>query len=86
MIDLKKMIKERTSTHGDYTAGARVMQTLKDVMMKEPGWQKLFPCQRESLHMFAHKIGRILVGDPNLKDHWDDIAGYAKLAGDSCGL
>jgi hypothetical protein len=23
-----------------------------------------------------------LAGDPNFKDHWDDIAGYAKIAGD----
>ncbi len=30
--------------------------------------------------MIAHKIGRIVSGNPNVQDHWDDIAGYAKLA------
>lgn len=34
--------------------------------------------------MIAHKIGRILNGDPNYRDSWDDIAGYAKLAADRC--
>ena len=29
--------------------------------------------------MILHKIGRILAGDPNHKDHWVDIAGYANL-------
>jgi hypothetical protein len=27
----------------------------------------------------AHKIGRILAGNPDHKDHWDDIAGYTTL-------
>ena len=29
--------------------------------------------------MIAHKIGRILAGDPSFQDHWADIAGYATL-------
>jgi hypothetical protein len=32
--------------------------------------------------MIAHKIGRILNGDPDYIDSWDDIAGYAKLVAD----
>jgi hypothetical protein len=31
------------------------------------------------LEMIAHKIARILSGDPNHRDHWEDIAGYAEL-------
>jgi hypothetical protein len=38
--------------------------------------------QREALDMIAHKIGRILNGDPNYADSWVDIAGYAKLVAD----
>jgi hypothetical protein len=37
------------------------------------------PEVREALDMIAHKIGRILAGNPMYKDHWDDIAGYATL-------
>lgn len=29
--------------------------------------------------MIAHKIARILNGDPNYADNWHDIAGYATL-------
>jgi hypothetical protein len=29
--------------------------------------------------MICHKIGRILNGNPNNKDSWWDIAGYATL-------
>jgi hypothetical protein len=32
--------------------------------------------------MIAHKIGRILNGDPNYADSWIDIAGYAQLVAD----
>lgn len=29
--------------------------------------------------MIATKVGRILSGDQNHKDSWDDLAGYARL-------
>lgn len=32
----------------------------------------------------ADKIARILNGDPEYRDNWHDIAGYAKLAEDRC--
>jgi hypothetical protein len=35
--------------------------------------------QREAIDMIMVKLSRILCGDPNHKDHWDDIAGYAML-------
>ncbi len=34
--------------------------------------------------VIADKIARILNGDPNYKDNWHDIQGYAKLAEDRC--
>ena len=35
--------------------------------------------------MIACKIARILSGDPNWRDHWDDIAGYATLVAERLG-
>ena len=32
--------------------------------------------------MIAHKLGRIVNGDPYYADSYIDIAGYAKLVGD----
>lgn len=49
-------------------------------------WDQLSPAHKEALEMIAHKIGRILNGDPNYDDSWHDIAGYAKLGEDACEL
>lgn len=48
-------------------------------------WSKkeLSSDKQEALEMIAHKIGRILNGDPNYKDSWTDIAGYAQLVADT---
>ena len=42
------------------------------------------PEQIEALDMIALKLSRILSGQANFRDHWDDIAGYAKLASEAC--
>jgi hypothetical protein len=76
------LLAERGKTHGDYGDHARVTQALKRLMEAEKNWAVLTDCQRETLHMIAHKIGRILTGDPNHKDHYDDIAGYSRLISD----
>lgn len=80
------LLAERAKTHGDYKILAGISQELMNTMMaydrNTDYWAKLNECQRESLHMIANKIGRILAGNPNTVDHWDDIAGYAKLVAD----
>lgn len=78
------LITERGKTHGDFTDHANITQQLKFAMEQNEGWLRLNSCQRESLHMIAHKIGRILAGDPDFRDHWDDIAGYARLVAERC--
>jgi hypothetical protein len=82
------LLEEREKTHGPYTEKARIIQELKEIMRGAAGWHALMDVQKESLEMIVHKIGRILSGDPNCADHWDDIAGYAKLAkkGNSGGV
>jgi len=37
-----------------------------------------------ALHMIYVKIARILSGQASHRDHWDDIAGYAKLGSEAC--
>lgn len=51
-------------------------------MTDSKNWQSLAPDQKEALEMIAHKIGRILNGDPNYHDSWHDIVGYTKLVAD----
>ena len=81
-MNIAELLSERKKTHGDFSDHARITQGLKSKMHWEDSWEKLTEIHKESLDMIVHKIGRILAGDPNHKDHWDDIAGYAKLVGD----
>ena len=73
------LIAEREVTHGDFPAKARFIQAFKLMIRTAEGYDDLSPAQRESLDMIAVKIGRILFGNPDHPDHWDDIAGYAQL-------
>ena len=79
MSDIQEVLKERKSTHGEYTEHARCTQRIMDAVMAERNWHILTPIQKETLHMIAHKIGRIMVGNPNHEDHYTDIIGYTQL-------
>lgn len=78
------ILDERQKTHGDFAIHAAITQSLKAVMRNTPNWKLLCSAQCEALEMNAHKIGRILAGEPGFKDHWTDLAGYAKLGEEAC--
>lgn len=83
MIDaINEAVTMRPKTHGDFSDNARVSQELQRVMMRSPNWDKLSCVQLEALQMYAHKVARILSGDPNEPDHWVDIGGYSRLVVD----
>ena len=77
--ELDVIIKERGKTHGNFRDQAYCAQSLKSVIRESPNYDRMSKVQKEALDMIVHKIGRILVGDPDFKDHWVDIEGYAKL-------
>ncbi len=81
MIVVEKILEEREKTHGAFSDHALYAQQIKNLLrdLAKAGSKHLTAVQTEALEMIAHKIGRILAGDPNHKDHWDDIAGYAVL-------
>lgn len=83
--NIDTLLDERQKTHGDYAHHAFITQELKHVMQTQQNWLRLSPSQREALDMIAHKIGRVLAGNPNHADHWDDIAGYSRLASKQIG-
>jgi hypothetical protein len=72
-------LQQREERYGSFATQGAVAQNFKTVMRMTMGWNDLSPCQKESLEMIVHKIGRILNGDPNYADSWHDIAGYATL-------
>lgn len=79
MSDINSTLEERGKRYGEFASHARITQSLKIAMRQTPNWRELSFDQIEALEMIAHKIGRILNGDPNYDDSWRDIAGYAQL-------
>ncbi len=79
MTDINETLAQRQETHGDFATHAEICQSLKNSIQIPNGWGRLQYDQREALDMIAHKIARILNGNPNTHDHWHDIAGYATL-------
>lgn len=73
------ILNERQKTHGDFNSNARATQRFRDFMRAEPGWDKLSDRQKQSLDEIVLKIARILAGNPDAREHWDDISGYANL-------
>jgi hypothetical protein len=78
-MDLAEVLEERGARYGKFTGHALITQNIKEVMYSTEKFATLQPDQKEALEMIAHKIGRILNGDPDYDDSWKDIAGYAEL-------
>ena len=79
LIGVDATLAERGTRYGTFTGHAKITQNIKRAMQDSPNWEKLDDDQREALEMTAHKIGRILNGDPNYADSWLDIIGYTRL-------
>lgn len=82
MTDITATLAERGSRYGSFDEHARITQNIKRAMADSPNWAKLSDDKKESLEMLAHKVGRILNGDPEYHDSWHDIIGYTKLVAD----
>lgn len=87
-MDLYGILAERKTTHGEYNDDARAAMALVDALLlaemerENRKQDPLSDTQRHSLYMILFKVARIVAGDANLPDHWDDIQGYAKLVSD----
>jgi hypothetical protein len=78
-----KILTTRQATHGDFVKVAEYAQHLKTVFRHHDGFGNLTAVQRESIDLMCTKFARILCGNPDHKDHWDDLAGYAKLVAET---
>jgi hypothetical protein len=78
-ITLEDTLLERENRYGDFIGHAKITQSLKREMHKSRNWDGLSDDKKECFEMLAHKIGRILNGDPEYDDSWRDIMGYTKL-------
>jgi len=78
------LLVERQRTHGSFTQNAIISQQIKHVFHSYGAYPTESPIYCEALDMIALKLSRVLSGQANYADHWDDIAGYAKLASEAC--
>lgn len=76
---IESTLIERGNRYGEFAEHARITQSIKRAMADSPNWEFLKASQKEALEMIAHKIGRVLNGDPDYADSWHDISGYAML-------
>ena len=79
MSGVDEVLDDRGKNYGDFDGHARLTQSLKAAMKAHPNWDGLGFVHKEALEMIAHKIGRIVNGNPDYKDSWVDVAGYAQL-------
>lgn len=79
MPDTKELLTERGKTHGSFAENAKWF-----TQMCRMGERVNNPVHEAALCMIYMKLARILSGQSDFQDHWDDIAGYAKLASEAC--
>jgi hypothetical protein len=82
--DVNATLDTRAKDYGLFKDGAALMQSLKRNLAEHATKHgKTFADdQWEALEMIVHKMGRIVNGNPDVVDHWVDIAGYATLVAD----
>ena len=78
-MNIDETLKERGSRYGEFPEHAGITQGIKYAMAMGQNWETIDDDMKECLEMVAHKIGRILNGDPNYIDSWTDIIGYTRL-------
>jgi hypothetical protein len=83
-MHVDETLAERGKRYGDFSIHASIAQRLQDDIRCTKGWNELTDDKRQALTVITDKIARILSGDPEYKDNWHDIQGYAKLAEDRC--
>lgn len=83
MSDIKQTLEQRNGQHGEFKNNSRVTEEILTSLKTGVSYELLTPEQKTSLFFISHKAARIVCGDPNHKDHWHDIAGYATLIDNS---
>ena len=85
MSDVKLILSKRKNTHGSFIFGANIEQNIKNILRFGTNWHTLEPFKKITLDIIALKISRILEGDSNFLDHWDDIIGYVERTKECIG-
>lgn len=79
-----ELLEQRQQTHGDFACNALYGQQLRSLFRSSPQWPHMRPEHREAMDMIATKFSRILSGQADCAQHWEDVEGYARLALKAC--
>ncbi len=77
--NVENILAERELDYGDYRNIARFTLMAHSMLTSMDGADGASDAAIESAHMILQKLARAFNGNPNKKDTWDDIAGYATL-------
>ena len=75
---IKETLSQRQDQYGSFEDVAMITEQMVDIMRKGY-YENLAYNQKMALYMICSKMARIVNGNPNHKDSWHDIAGYATL-------
>ena len=75
---VRQTLNQRQEQYGSFEDVAMITEQMVDVMRKGY-YENLAYNQKMALYMICSKMARIVNGNPNQKDSWHDIAGYATL-------
>ena len=76
---VKEILEEREKTHGCFADNAQCSVQLKATVRGAKLWDLMQPDKQEALDCILAKVSRIVTGNSNHIDSWEDIAGYATL-------
>lgn len=77
------ILQEREKTHGSFQRNSEIWSHLTKCGKLEE-YMRLPVAQQLALSMIFLKVSRIISGQFNEKDHWNDIVGYAQLGVEAC--
>lgn len=78
------ILERRETTHGNFEQVSRIAQGIKRCLRSGDTYDKLDARQKEALDLLSTKMARIVNGDGDHPDHWDDTIGYGQLGRDAC--
>jgi hypothetical protein len=79
-----ELLSARQVTHGNFADNARYAQAIKALFQSSPTWATMPDIHREAMDFIASKFARILSGQADCLQHWEDVEGYAALAKQAC--
>lgn len=77
MTDVHEILDERQNQYGSFENVALYTELVNKVLSNNA--ENRTDAMNMAIYMIASKLARIASGNPNHKDSWVDIAGYAQL-------